>query len=261
VKTVLLVVLLLSAIAPSFAQDLSLFAKKWYTEGTDSLPYRILLPKDYDAKKKYPLVLFLHGSGERGSDNEAQLVHGSRLFLRDSIREQYPAIVVFPQCAANSYWSNVSIVTDSIQRKRVFQFQPAGEPTKAMELLLGLVDYLQKEYPLDKSRLYLGGLSMGGMGTFELVRRKPRLFAAAFPICGGADPETAKQMTRPNWWIFHGAKDDVVNPIHSRLMAASLQSAGASAKLTIYPEANHNSWDAAFAEPLFMKWIFSNRKK
>ncbi len=242
------------------AQDLNLYQKKWLIDGRDTLPYRLLLPQDYDASKKYPLILFLHGSGERGNDNEAQLVHGGRLFLQDSVRKNYPAIVVFPQCAANSFWSNVSIISDSIKGTRIFNFKPDGEPTKAMELLLELVKELTDTYPLDKNRLYIGGLSMGGMGTFELVRRKPKLFAAAFPICGGANAATAKKLKGPSWWIFHGLKDNVVDPVYSKIMAAALKDEGAKVKLTLYPEANHNSWDSAFAEKELMSWLFSQHK-
>jgi predicted peptidase len=243
-----------------FAQDKSLYERHWYVEKKDTLPYRLLLPKDYDPSKKYPLILFLHGAGERGNDNEKQLTHGATLFLTDSIRKNYPAIVVFPQCAANSYWSNVSIISDSIKGTRVFNFKPDGEPTKAMELLLELLKELADNYPLDKNRLYIGGLSMGGMGTFELVRRKPKLFAAAFPICGGANAASAKKLKQPSWWIFHGLKDNVVDPVYSRIMAAAIKDQGADVKLTLYPQANHNSWDAAFAEKELMSWLFSKHK-
>lgn len=245
---------------PTKAQDMNLYEKKWMVQGRDTLPYRILLPQDYNASKKYPLILFLHGAGERGNDNEKQLVHGAKLFLRDSIRKNYPAIVVFPQCAANSYWSNVSIITDSIQKTRIFSFKPDGEPTKAMDLVLELLKELSDEYRLDKDRLYVGGLSMGGMGTFELVRRKPKTFAAAFPICGGANAATAKRLKGPSWWIFHGLKDNVVDPVYSKIMAAAIRDQGADVKLTLYPEAGHNSWDDAFAEKELMSWMFSKHK-
>ncbi len=105
----------------TYAQDLSLYEKHLYLNKGDTLPYRILLPENYDATKKYPLILVLHGAGERGNDNEKQLVHGSRLFLRDSIRKNYPAVVVFPQCPANNYWSNVEI-TRNENDKRNFEF-------------------------------------------------------------------------------------------------------------------------------------------
>jgi predicted peptidase len=242
-----------------FAQDKSLYEKHWFVKGADTLPFRLLLPKNYDAAKKYPLVFFLHGAGERGNNNEAQLTHGGKLFLQESIREKYPAIVVFPQCPANSYWSNVQIVLDSA-KNRSFQFTKNGEPTVAMKMAIQLLDELEDKYKLDDDRIYVGGLSMGGMGTFEIVRRKPKLFAAAFPICGGANPATAKKIKRPSWWIFHGMKDNVVPPAFSQHMAAALKDVGADVKLTLYPNANHNSWDAAFAEQELLPWIFSHKK-
>ncbi|HEY0041956.1 MAG TPA: alpha/beta hydrolase-fold protein [Flavisolibacter sp.] len=256
----LLCFILFFAAASSFAQDKTSYEKHWLIKGNDTLPYRLLLPKNYDPNKKYPLVLFLHGSGERGSDNEAQLMHGWSLFLRDSIREKYPAVVVFPQCSSNSYWSNVQFVFDSIVRRRSMVFLENGEPTVAMKMVMKLVDELEDKYSLDDDRYYIGGLSMGGMGTFELVRRKPKMFAAAFPICGGANPETAKTLKRTDWWIFHGLKDDVVSPSFSQVMANAIKTTGTEVKLTLYPEANHNSWDPAFAEKDLIPWLFSHKK-
>lgn len=254
----LLFVLFLSCCAS--AQDRSLYQKHWLISGKDTLPYRLLLPKNYDPKIEYPLVLFLHGAGERGNDNEAQLTHGWQLFLSDSIREKHPAIVVFPQCPANSYWSNVDIKFDSISKSRIFLFREDGDPTIAMKMILKLLNELEDKYKINEDRMYVGGLSMGGMGTFELVRRKPRMFAAAFPICGGANAATASKLTKPNWWIFHGLKDNVVSPTFSQTMAGALKAAGASVRLTLYPEANHNSWDSAFAEKDLLPWLFSNHK-
>ena len=236
------------------------YEKKMLIDDGDTLPYRILLPKNHDASKKYPLILFLHGSGERGNNNEAQLIHGSKLFLRDSIREHYPAIVVFPQCAADSYWSNVNITFDSISRKRHFDFTKDDPPTRAMKLLTELLEELEENYKINSKKRYVGGLSMGGMGTFELVQRKPKYFAAAFPICGGANPQTAKKLKKVDWWIFHGAKDDVVPPEASQVMVDALKHVGADVKFTLYPDANHNSWDPAFAEKNLLPWLFSTHK-
>lgn len=257
-KLLLLAIIFVSI--KTFAQDLSMYEKHWYVKGNDTLPYRLLLPKNFDPSKKYPLLLFLHGSGERGRDNEAQLIHGSKLFVQDSIRTNFPAIVVFPQCSADSYWSNVQSGYDSLSKTRTFVFLEGGEPTIAMKLLIQLLGELKHQYKLDDDRYYVGGLSMGGMGTFELVRRKPKLFAAAFPICGGANTANAKKLKRPYWWIFHGLKDNVVPPELSKQMATALQAENAMVKLTLYPEANHNSWDSAFAEKELLPWLFSNRK-
>lgn len=244
------------------AQDKSLYQKHWFIQNGDTLPFRVLLPKDYDATKKYPVVFFLHGRGESGSDNEKQLTHGAHLFLKDSIRSAHPAIVIFPQCAANSYWSNVHTLTEGSKGgKRTFHFVPDGPPSEAMQLLLGLVEHVLEHYPVNKQQVYAMGLSMGGMGTFELVRRRPKTFAAAVPICGGAHPATAKELKQTAWWVFHGGKDDVVLPVHSEKMVNALKSAKANVQYTLYPNANHNSWDPAFAEKNLLPWLFSHKRK
>lgn len=244
------------------AQDLSAYEKHWLVQSGDTLPYRLLLPEGYDPNKKYPLILFLHGRGESGNDNEKQLVHGSKLFLRDSIRKKHPSIIVFPQCPSNSYWSNVAIKTEGSKTgKRSFYFIPGGEPSHSMRLAMTLTDHLLENYPVDKTSVYVMGLSMGGMGTFEIVRRKPGVFAAAIPICGGASPATASLISKVKWWIFHGAKDDVVLPVHSERMVTALKKVKAVVRFTLYPDANHNSWDAAFAEPGLLQWLFMQKKR
>jgi predicted peptidase len=258
-KGILTFLISIIAMSSAHSQDFSAYQKKWLIEGTDTLPYRLLLPVNYSPKQKYPLIVFLHGSGERGRDNEKQLLHGGDLFLRDSIREHYPAIVVFPQCPEGKTWANIDSRYDS-SGKRMFIFKNDAPPTIPMRQLQTLIAQLQKEYPVDKKRIYVGGLSMGGIGTFELVQRNPKMFAAAFPICGAADPDNAEKMTKPAWWIFHGAKDNVVPPEYSEKMADALTKQRASVKFTLYPEANHNSWDSAFAEKDLMPWLFSTHK-
>ncbi len=242
------------------SQDKSLFKKEIYVSGSDTLPYRILLPLNYDASKKYPLILVLHGAGERGNNNEAQLVHGSYLFLKDSVREKFPAIVVFPQCPASSFWSNVQFQFDSVTKQRTLGFRADGEPTIAMKLAQELLYKIINDYPVNKKQIYVGGLSMGGMGTFEIVRRNPKLFAAAFPICGGGAPATAPMMKKIKWWVFHGDVDAVVPASLSQEMVDALKAAGADVKYSLYPGVNHNSWDNAFAEPGLLPWLFSKKK-
>jgi predicted peptidase len=241
------------------AQDFSAYEKHQFIKGNDTLPYRLLLPQNYDAAKKYPLILFLHGAGERGTDNESQLSHGADFFLKDSIRKKYPAIILFPQCREESFWSNVNRDTSKRGLDRL-TFQTGGKPTLAMSLLRELLTRVIKYYPVQKKRIYVGGLSMGGMGTFEIVYRNPKMFAAAFPMCGGADEGSAQKLKFTNWWIFHGAKDDLVLPIFSQRIVTALQKISASVKFTLYPEANHNCWDNAFAEPGLMPWLFSQKK-
>jgi predicted peptidase len=129
-----------------------------------------------------------------------------------------------------------------------------------MHALLGLVDnFLAKPYA-NKKQVYIGGLSMGGMGTYEMLRRKPRKFAAAFAICGGDNLANVNKYKKVPLWIFHGGKDDVVDPKFSKEIADQLKIIGKEVKYTHYPEANHNSWDAAFAEPTLLPWLFSHKK-
>lgn len=243
-----------------YAQDFSAYQRKWLVQGADTMPYRVLYPLNYDTSKKYPLIFFLHGSGERGTDNRKQLTHGARLFLKEENRINFPAIIVFPQCSVDGYWSNVLRMHDTTS-KREFYFIKDGFPTRDMQLLMELVNYVLAKYPINKQKIYVGGLSMGGMGTFELVRRMPGTFAAAFPICGGANPATAKALKNTSWWIFHGGKDDVVVPSHSQKMMAALKQNKSSVKFTLYPNANHNSWDSAFAEPGLLPWLFAQKRK
>lgn len=239
-------------------QDASLFKKHQFKQDGQVMPYRILLPDNYDTTKDYPFILVLHGSGERGADNESQLVHGSNLFLKEDVREKYPAIVVFPQCAANSSWAKVDVSGE--WGNRTFEFYKKSEPTMDMVLLEGLIKFLRKTYPINSAKMYVGGLSMGGMGTFELVKRNPRLFAAAFPICGGANPEIAKLISKVDWWVFHGDADDVVPPKYSTQMVNALQRHGADVTYSLYPDVGHNSWEAAFAEKELLPWLFSISK-
>lgn len=255
VISISLIILSMSATA----QETNEYKAKTFVQGKDTLQYRILMPVKFNPDIEYPVVLVLHGSGERGNDNQAQLTHGSKLFLDSTIREKFPAIIVFPQCPADSYWSNVHIL--AVNGKRTFRFQKGGKPTSAMKLLMGLVNEIEDQPYVDDDRLYVGGLSMGGMGTLEILRRMKGEFAAAFPICGGDNPKNVKKYKDVPLWVFHGDKDDVVTPEHSQIIVNALKAEGVDVKFSLYPEANHNSWDQAFAEPELLPWLFSHRKE
>lgn len=239
------------------AQDLTAFEKRSFIGSSgDTLPYRILFPQDYDSSKKYPLLLFLHGAGERGHDNKKQLTHGAKLFLTPENRINFPALVVFPQCPANDYWSSVTI--DRTTSPYTLTFDYTRPETQALGLAIQLVKQLIAHERVDKKRVYITGLSMGGMGTFEAVYRYPKLFAAAAPICGGGDTHRySKQAAQVPFWIFHGDQDAVVGVSESQAMVEKLKSLKAQARYTEYKGVNHNSWDNAFAEPDFLKWIFT----
>jgi predicted peptidase len=240
-------------------QDLGAFERRLYINADgDTLPYRILYPEGYTGGKSYPLLLFLHGAGERGNDNQLQLVHGAKLFLKPEIRAKYPAIVVFPQCPKDQYWARVERDPERID----WAFPLYETPGKPMRLVMELVDMLVNDTKTDASRMYVGGLSMGGMGTFELLSRMPSRFAAAIPICGGGNPLTVPLYARNTaLWVFHGDADAVV-PVHlSRKMVEAAQQAGGQVRYTEYPGVNHNSWDNAFAEPELLSWLFEHRNQ
>lgn len=199
------------------------------------MPYRILFPKNYDPAKQYPMLVFLHGIGERGSDDEQQLHWGGSLFQTDSLREKYPAFIVFPQCLTDHYW-----------------FDSWGTET-----LKGLIDSVRGEHKI--GHIYIGGLSMGAYGTYAMTSRYPGFFTGAVAISGDGDSNKAPVMARTRWRIFAGKKDQVVPSDKSEKMAAALKKSGASVSLTIYPSADHTgSWVDAFAEPDFVSWIFAD---
>lgn len=254
----LLTIALLLFVQLANAQDKTLFSKEQFVKGGDTLQYRMLLPENFDEKKQYPVLFFLHGAGERGTNNEAQLIHGSKLFLNPENRKNFPAIIIFPQCPQDDYWANV-IIGDGKKLER-FSFQKGGKPRKSMELLIALVAKIKSEKFSDKDRFYVGGLSMGAMGTYEILRRKPNVFASAFAICGGDHVENVKKYKHVPLWIFHGAKDSVVPIQKSEIVVNELKRLNSDVKFRVYPDANHNSWDPAFAEPDFLSWIFSYRK-
>lgn len=254
---VLLLIVLFSAIS-SYSQDLSLFLRRDFSASDGfHLPYRILYPDGYDRTRKYPLIVVLHGAGERGTDNEKQLVHGSKLFLDSAVREKYKAIVVFPQCPQESYWSSVQI--DRTQTPLALDFDYTRPITPPLKAVMELVQELVTSEAVEKRCVYITGLSMGGMGTFEAVHRYPDIFAAALPICGGGDTIRYEKVDVP-FWVFHGTDDSVVDVDYSRAMVARLKALKVKTRYTEYAGVNHDSWNNAFAEPDFLKWMFKRRK-
>ncbi len=241
------------------AQSFDLYKKEIFVKESDTLQYRILWPVDFDKNKKYPVVLFLHGAGERGIDNSKQLVHGSKLFLKTEFRKKHPAIVIFPQCPESDYWSNITVDRSKNGREK-FSFQYGETPNTSLGLVIDMMDEIISKSYTKEDQIYIGGLSMGGMGTFEMLYRRPNMFAAAMIICGGGDPDTVNKYAKTtSLWIFHGAKDNVVAPSFSLDMAQAVLKAGGFPKVTLYDNANHNSWDPAFSEPDLLSWLFSHQ--
>ncbi|HVI47084.1 MAG TPA: prolyl oligopeptidase family serine peptidase [Chitinophaga sp.] len=244
-------------------QDMSTYSNELFISNNgDSLRYRLLKPTNHDIHKKYPLIIFLHGAGERGWDNNAQLLHGGEMFLRDSIRDRYQAYVLFPQCPPGATWAPMHIKHDSATGKIIqADFPIEGAPTRPAAALLKLIDSLRNSGKIDNRRIYIGGLSLGGMGTFYMITTHPEIFAAAFPICGAGNSAAADRFAKKvPIWIFHGDADPVVPVEASRAYNTRLKELGANVKYTEYPGVGHNSWDNVFVEPGLMKWLFSNRK-
>jgi len=206
--------------------------------------YLLYLPKDYGANKtnRWPLILFLHGAGERGTNIWKVAVHGPPKLIKQ--KQQFPFIVISPQCPEGEVWSN--------------------------DLLLNLLDRVTAKYAVDRSRIYLTGLSMGGFGTWNLAVQHPERFAAIAPICGGGDtinillttPAKARALKTLGVWAFHGAKDPVVNVEESQRMVAALKKAGCQeVKLTVYPEAQHDSWTEAYRNQELYDWFLAHRRQ
>ena len=240
------------------SQNIDLFEKQLFIVEDDTLPCRILTPINFQIGRKYPLVIFLHGAGERGNDNQAQLQWGADLFLDSLNRINYPAIIVFPQCPINDKWAeyNKSPNADSTG----YTYKNDAPIKKSLQLVSQFIDTLLSSGQVDKSRVYLGGLSMGGFGTYELLWRKPQTFAAAFPICGATNPARVKDF-RKNLplWIFHGDKDPIIYVANSRLISNLAKTTNPNVKYTEYPGVGHDSWINAFKEPTLLNWIFSQR--
>src|SRR4030095_10578149 len=244
----------------SKGQDFSLYQKSELISGNDTLRYRILYPLGYEEGKKYPLLVILHGSGERGRDNEKQLVHGGNLFVKKETREKFPAIVIFPQCPDDTTWSYYQW-KDSPANKRMVLFPNKKEPAFPEKMVKQLTNKFIADGKADPDKIYIGGISMGGIGTYDMLIRYPGYFTAAFTICGACNVKLmTKKGKHQRLWIFHGAKDDVVSPEFDRSLYASLKKKNPDIKYTEYPEANHNSWDPAFAEPELLPWLFSYHK-
>ena len=216
------------------------------------LPYRLLAPLNYDAGKKYPLVLFLHGAGERGDDNKTQLKFGVAVFARPDMREKFPCFVVAPQCPKDKKWVEMDWGGVS---------GTAPDYPGPMEpLLLAMLDSLGGEFSTDPDRLYVTGLSMGGYGTWDLITRHPEKWAAAVPVCGGGDKTKAAAAKPVEVWAFHGLADAVVPPVRSRDMILGLRAAGGIGTHTEYPGVQHDSWTLAYAEPNLLPWLFAQQR-
>jgi predicted peptidase len=194
--------------------------------------YLLYLPEGYAAEtKEWPLLLFLHGAGERGKEIDSVKKHGPPKLIEEG--RTYPFIVVSPQCPPDEYWSPI--------------------------VLRALLDEIISRYRVDRTRVYLTGLSMGGNGTWKLATAYPEMFAAIAPICGWGDTTTVARLKNIPAWVFHGAKDKVVTVDKSEAMVRALKECGGDVRLTVYPEAGHDSWSETYANPELYEWLLTHR--
>jgi predicted peptidase len=200
------------------------------------LNYLLYLPQDYsaDEQKKWPTILFLHGAGERGDDLELVKVHGIAKIVEQ--QEDFPFIAISPQCSEDSWW-----------------------PVE-VEALDALLNKVVATYAVDPRRIYLTGLSMGGHGAWSLAIAHPERFAALAPICGGGDPNKVCALKDVPVWAFHGAKDPVVPLKKSEEMVDALKACGGNVRLTVYPDAEHDSWTQTYDNPKLYKWFLQHTR-
>jgi predicted peptidase len=242
--TVVAVVLcVMKSTAQTTTNSLVSAALNWKTEKTGTLQYLQYLPPEYNSApaKKWPLMLFLHGAGERGTDVNRVAIHGPLSHVRQGTN--YPFIIIAPQCPAGQIWEN--------------------------EPLLQLLDASIAQLNVDTNRIYLTGLSMGGYGSWKLGLTHPTRFAALAPVCGGANMievmlgslDNRNAILKLPIWAFHGAKDEVVPLIESERVVDSLKRAGhKDVQLTVYPEVRHDSWKPAYSDPKFYEWMLTQSR-
>ncbi len=245
---------------PARAQNvIDLYEARTFTAGDGhTLPYRLFKPSSYNPKQKYPLTIFLHGSGESGTDNLKPLRASSCIAAAlsgDVVQKSYPSFVVIPQCPRGAQWGN---------------YRGDAWPAKAAMLL---IRSLMAEFNVDKDRVYVTGLSLGGMGTWYLIENSPEFFAAAVPQSGGGNPMNAPKLKKLPIWAFHGDADTAVplyGPIFSGAsvvgtgdMLKAVGTQGGRAKLTVYAKAGHNIWcenGRAYQDPQLWPWLFAQKR-
>ncbi len=216
------------------------------------LGYRLLKPATMVPGKRYPLVVFLHGAGERGSDNESHLKNGGAEFSHWVAQEDHNAYVLFPQCPKDDQWTDHNWSDVSHQMR--------DQPTKSMRAVLTLIDDMIASEPIDQQRIYAAGLSMGGYGVFDLLARRSRMFAAGVALCGGTDcsPRYLQRFKNVPLYVVHGDADDVVDVENSRNIVEGLKKLGGDPKYLELSGVNHDCWTPTFEDDKMFAWMFSN---
>lgn len=227
-----------------------------FTADTDTypIPYRLWQP-ELDAEAgatKYPLVIALHGAGLRGDDNAFKMPEID-LLTSDAVQTKHPAFVLVPQCPAEQKWVNTDWTLGAYSIEEI-------PLSSRLQAVMQMLERILKEQPIDRTRIYIIGHSMGGYGTWDLVTRNPQLFAAAIPICGGGDPAQAEKIKHVALRTFHGSLDETVPPHATHAMVDAVKKVGGNIQHTEYPNVAHNSWGPACQEPDLMDWFFAQQR-
>jgi predicted peptidase len=246
----ILMILILTVFSCSTKKSL-VVAGSFRTNAGWNLPYQFYKPK-FKNDKKQPLILFLHGAGERGNDNRKQLIHVIPYITSDSFQQKHPCYILAPQCPSDNYWAPVN--------RFEWSFIQGGEMTNSMTGVLELLDQIQRIHEIDSERIYIVGLSMGGFGTFDLTARRPDLFAAGVPICGGGDLSRIENIKKTPLWIFHGEKDSVVPVQKTREIFEAIKKEEKHFLYTEYQGKDHGIWEIAIRENGLWEWVFSQEK-
>lgn len=218
-------------------------------DGMD-MPYRLFVPTGFDEHARWPLVLYLHGAGERGDDNWLHLRSYAAGWTAPEVQAEYPCFVLLPQCPLDQQWVNTPFESGSCASSEV----PMSRP---LTIAKALLEEVLATYPVTAERVYIMGASMGGYGTWDFITRFPRTFAAAVPICGAGDPTQAERLTNLPIWAFHGALDDAVPTAGSRDMVHAIRALGGKKICyTEYPNVHHESFQMAWQEPDLLPWLF-----
>jgi predicted peptidase len=244
----LVISILMATSAPGTTPE----AREWKAADGMLLKYRWSTPAHIEPGKTYPLVLFLHGAGERGDDNTAQLRHGVMPILKGANQAGTPVFLIAPQCPRDQWWS-----APAHDRTRL---GAADQPNPLMENLLALVTDIQGKHPADPKRFHVTGISMGGFGTWDLLGRAPGRIASAIPICGGGEPAHAAKFKDVPVWAFHGEADEVVPVSATRNMIEALEKAGGRPKATYYPGVGHDSWSRTYDNLEVIRWLLERTR-
>jgi predicted peptidase len=238
--------------AARFSADDQMKPLVYTNETGETFPYRLSAPQFPEPGRKYPLILFLHGSGECGTDNQRQIKVGLPALLRTLQKRAEPALVLAPQCQPDSWWvKRLALGPD---------YAAAKEPAPSLALALELCRHVAAERQADPDRLYITGLSLGGFGAWDAIQREPGLFAAAVPICGGGDLRRLQEVKRLPIWVFHGRNDKNVPVSCGREMVAGLRQIGGRVKYTEYENAEHNVWDRVYGDEAVVGWLLSQKR-